>query len=261
MVFEHLKVTPLQRATSRWANQVVDAIELAYSLGKRGDPDAPYKQLYGYYGYFFNDLFVAGRRVLKDGDPITLYNIEEPAKEAITQAIDRSKVDLIAQYTSDIPRKRKIEEEIKDRVSSIEEKVVKIRMDEYGNVGVIIAEPIDVYGYVRVRPTDPEEELEHVSDIVDTGVVSPPITILTPPTGKSIDVRRAYLSTNSTSGEIILRFANSKKVITVLWPSTFGFAIVPAIRVVGNVDEPIELTWSDLTAGAKIFYVINYKEA
>ena len=202
MVFEHLKPKPLTRITSSWGAQVVDAIELCYGLAKRGDPDKPYYMFYGYYGYFFNDLYVQNRRVIKDGDPISIYEIQEPAKTRITEAIDASKqlgdistdLDLIKDYTGesrDILRDRvsrylelvygrsvSIESytgeiksiaresrdmlssiksdtsEIKVHTSEIRDKVVKIDMDEYGRVGVIIAEPIDEYGRVRTSVED-----------------------------------------------------------------------------------------------------------
>jgi len=41
-------------------------------------------------GFFTDNVFVQGRRVLKDGDPITVYDIAEPAKTRITEAIDAS---------------------------------------------------------------------------------------------------------------------------------------------------------------------------
>jgi len=135
MVFEHLKVRPGQRATSAWANTLIDILEMLYGLGRRGEPDNPFHELYGYYGYFFYDLYVQGRRVIKDGDPINLYDIFEPAKQKITQAIENS---VLTQYMGDV-----------------REKIVKISVDEYGNIGVRIAEPLDEYGNIRTAPYTP----------------------------------------------------------------------------------------------------------
>lgn len=135
MVFEHLKVRPGQRATSAWANTLIDILEMLYGLGRRGEPDNPFHELYGYYGYFFYDLYVQGRRVIKDGDPINLYDIFEPAKQKITQAIDQS---LLTQY-----------------MRESRDVVVKLNINEYGDIGVRIAEPLDEYGNIRTAPYAP----------------------------------------------------------------------------------------------------------
>jgi len=153
-VFDRLKVTPLSRATSVWANEVIDALNLLYGMAEErvtyedlknlkqdikpaeagkylvGDEGREWLAIYGYYGFFDNNVFVQGRRVLKDGDPITLYDISDLAKSKISQAIDQTKT--------------------KEFIGEIRDKMVKLRMDEYGNVGVIIAEPIDEYGRVKV---------------------------------------------------------------------------------------------------------------
>jgi len=149
-VFENLKVKPLQRASSTWANALVDAVEQVYWLGKRGDPDTPFEELYGYYGYFFDNVFVQGKPVIKDGDPISIYDIQEPAKESITQAIDQSKVAIIEDYSKNLTSLPTIE----SYTSQIKDKVVKVRMDEYGNVGIFIAEPLDEYGRLPVSVED-----------------------------------------------------------------------------------------------------------
>ncbi|PNV81835.1 MAG: hypothetical protein C0179_00675 [Fervidicoccus sp.] len=169
MVFESLKVVPKQRITSLWANTLVDAIELAYNLGRRGDPDYPFSQLYGYYGFFDQALFVQGRPVIKDGDPISLYDIFSYAQQKITSAIDSARItstsDLIRLYTQEsrdilgalyekTPSKADVLEAIETSITSmyireVRDKLVAIAVDEYGNVGIRIAEPLDVYGRVK----------------------------------------------------------------------------------------------------------------
>jgi len=148
MVFEHLKVKPKQRATASWANAIVDAIEQAYWLGKRGDPDYPFKMLYGEYGFFSQDLFVQGKHVIKDGDPVNIYDIFPPARETIRESIDAS---IITQYMGDV-----------------RERVLKLRMDEYGNIGVTISEPIDVYGRVVVSVEDAFKPVHASAKVVAT---------------------------------------------------------------------------------------------
>lgn len=162
MAFNHLKVRPLQRATSSWANAIVDALNMLYDIGQEsvkysdlshlpydivpdadntrdlGDPARAWRDIYAHYGFFSDNVYVQGRRVLKDGDPINLYDIFEPAKEKITQAIDAS--SQIA--------------ETKSYVAEIRDKIVRINMDTYGNIGVVISEPIDEYGRVRTIVED-----------------------------------------------------------------------------------------------------------
>jgi len=240
MAFEHLKVRPGQRATSAWANTLVDILSQAYWLGKRGDPDHIFHEFYAGYGYFYYDLLVQGKRVIKDGDPVNIYDIFDPAKYKITQSIDQS---LLTQY-----------------VRETRDVVVKLRIDEYGNVGVVISEPLDVYGNVKVSPRDIDEDLLPASGIIDTGAQSSPVTVITPSPGKRVDVRRAYVSTNSTGGKVYVKFQNTGRLITAIYPSKYGFAVVPAIRIVGDVDEPVVIEWSDIDTGAEISYFINYKE-
>jgi len=291
VAFEHLKVKPLQRATSAWANAVVDALNQLYGnyqeVYRRGTAEDPWEMFYGGYGFFENNLFVQGKPVIKDGDPINLYDIFEPAKQRITQAIDQS---LLTQYTResrDVLSQVRFDEYGRVKVASVidyiseatkqrlaqavdqslltqymresRDVVVRLSMDEYGRVGVIITQPLDVYGYVRTHPYDLDEELEDATNIIDTATATSPLTIITPPPGRAIDVRRTYLNTNSTGGEIYVRFKNSGKVISALYPAKFGFAIMPAVRVPGPVNDEVIIEWSGLDAGAKIVYLINYK--
>jgi len=206
MVFETLKVKPLQRAASSWANAVVDAIEQVYWLGKRGDPDTPFCEFYGFYGYFFNNVFVQGKPVIKDGDPISIYDIFQPVQQKITQSIDNSlltqytskissitsnltfdeaknlmvalgkpvnvydisdyvktkisqsidstttaqNVSVIAQYSQNLGKLITIEQYVRDT----RDRVIQLKIDQYGNIGVIIAQPLDAYGRIPVTVED-----------------------------------------------------------------------------------------------------------
>lgn len=134
MVFESLAWRTGERLSSSKLNAMVDALEQIYWLGIRGTLNVPFDYLYGYYGYFFNDLLVQGKPVIKDGDPVNIYDLFEPAKQKITQAIDGS---LLTQY-----------------MSGTSNKVVRIRMDAYGNIGVIISSPLDEYGRLPVSIED-----------------------------------------------------------------------------------------------------------
>ncbi|MHC1593720.1 MAG: hypothetical protein ACXQT2_00180 [Methanotrichaceae archaeon] len=283
MAFEHLKVRPLQRATSAWANSVVDALNQLYGqweeVYKRGTAEDPWEMFYGVYGYFEQDLYVQGKRVIKDGDPVNIYDIFEPAKERIRQAIDESKVpsESTLQALYGAVAKESLQRDIRDAVSQlyglesyymprIEEKVDVIRdriakayMDPYGRWGVIIAEPLDEYGRVLVSQRDLDAELLHAGGEIDTSTATSPVEIITPPPGRAIDVRRAYVSTNSTGGRIYVKFKNSGKIITVIYASKYGFVEIPAVRIPGDPDDPVVIEWHDLDAGAYVFYSINYR--
>jgi len=92
MVFESLRWRPGERVSSVKLNAMIDAIEQTYSLAKRGDPDTPYSELYAGTGYFSDNVYVRGKPVLKDGDPITVSDLGDDAKQKITDAIDASQL-------------------------------------------------------------------------------------------------------------------------------------------------------------------------
>jgi len=95
---------------------------------------------------------------------------------------------------------------------------------------------------------------------IDTSVDTSPKTVLTPSSGKRIDIRSVYLSTNSTAGEVEIKFPTSNKLLGKIYASKFAMVALDSIRITGGVDEPVQVSWSGLDTGAKIFYVIRYKE-
>ncbi len=161
MVFEHLRVKPGMRITSAWGNAIVDAIEKAYGFGVTsvkyedlarlgydivpdadnlrdlGSEERAWAEVHAHRGVFREEVLVQGRPVIKDGDPITVQYIGEPAREAITRAIDEARISRLA----------------------------SIRIDEYGNVGIIIAEPIDFYGRVRTVVEDAYEPVSARTEV------------------------------------------------------------------------------------------------
>ncbi len=48
-----------------------------------GGPDRAWSELWAYIGYFNDNLFVQGKQVLKDGDPVQVYQFLPPAKDVI----------------------------------------------------------------------------------------------------------------------------------------------------------------------------------
>jgi len=95
---------------------------------------------------------------------------------------------------------------------------------------------------------------------IDTSSATSPVDVLTPTSGKKIDVRSVYIATDSTAGEIVAKFKNSGKLLGKIYCSKFAMVTLAGVRIVGDVDEAITIEWSGLDSGAKIFYVIRYKE-
>jgi len=98
------------------------------------------------------------------------------------------------------------------------------------------------------------------TDEIDTSTATSPVTVLTPSAGKKIDTRSVYIATNSTSGEIAAKFQNSGKLLGKVYCSKFAMVRLDSVRIVGDTNEPVVIEWSGLDTGAKIFYVIRYKE-
>jgi len=99
-----------------------------------------------------------------------------------------------------------------------------------------------------------------VSGEIDTSTDTSPKVILTPSSGKAISTRGVYIFTDSTSGEISVYYTNSGNIIAKIYCSRYYNVTLPAIRFDGGTDESISISWSGLSTGSKIFYMISYKE-
>jgi hypothetical protein len=153
------KGTEILRSTE-W-NLAVAALDELYGWLTSGTRDIYVDELFARSGYFETRIISEGRPVILDGDPITVYQFGDIAVNQITYAIDRSsylaeisenlgriygQLDLIAQYTRDS-----------------RDVLVRLRIDEYGNIGVKISEPLDEYGRVLISfPNDLLEEYKSV---------------------------------------------------------------------------------------------------
>jgi len=159
--YDRLYVKPFTRATSAWANAVVSALnelderisevgtpfdpehlteniipeyDLALDIG---DPTHRFYAYYGYLGFFDGDLYVQGKRVIKDEDPVNIYDIFPPAQDKIEEAFydalssSEPRVDVAVILD---PARQTIEQAFYDALSR----------------GIIIAGPTDQYGNVRV---------------------------------------------------------------------------------------------------------------
>ena len=264
MVFEHLRPKTKTRITSLWGHQLVDALELLYGMTKRrltlenlrslssdllpsinkyynlGILGKEWNILAANYGYFQSNVFVQGKPVLKDGDPIT-----------------------VADFGVDAYYKLKtLTESVKDSIDRIYGKIKPINIDEYGRVGVILFEFMPtalqqlLYGTFNVDIHGTEEG---VADEIDTSIASSPVTIVTPPSNRRIDTRGSYLATDSDTGRVVMRFRDSGKKIAILYADKFKAITMPQIKVTGDLDDPVIVEWSGLASGAHIFYSLRYK--
>jgi len=88
------------------------------SLGAQG---RAWLDIYGYYGFFNANVFVQGKPVIKDGDPITISDLGDSAVSKITQAVS-SGTSVATQY-----------------LGKIWDKWSRVSIDQYGNIGVVVA--------------------------------------------------------------------------------------------------------------------------
>ncbi|MEM0460115.1 MAG: hypothetical protein QXZ31_09640 [Thermofilaceae archaeon] len=116
--FGFLRPRSQTRITTVWGNALVDVLNMLYGRSLLGE----FTNLRANYGYISEALYVAGKPVIKDGDPITVSDLGYDAQVKITGAIEGAS---ITGYMRDIHGK-----------------LVQLSIDEYGNVGVVVAKPV-----------------------------------------------------------------------------------------------------------------------
>jgi len=151
-----LRYKGTERLTSREWNAVVDALNDLYGRVATGTQDIYVDAVYGNTGYFSRQVYVQGKPVIKDGDPVSIYQFFDPAVSQMVYAIEGSRatrdLDVISQYTKDS-----------------RDVLVKITFSPYGNIGVKIAEPLDLYG--RVATAAPQELLDEFKPVSASGSI------------------------------------------------------------------------------------------
>jgi len=110
VAFDHLKPKPATRITAAWAHALIDVLNLLYGWLASGREDINVDEVLANYGFFNRGVFVEGKPVLKDGDPIAIYDIFDYARDKIAAAIDLARISKLA----------------------------NVYLDGYGNVGVAI---------------------------------------------------------------------------------------------------------------------------
>lgn len=255
MVFEDLYVKPGQRATSRWANSIVSALETLYGYGTRGNPDNPFTNLYAQYGFFSGNVYVQGKPVIKDGDPVNIYDIFEPARESIRQAIDEATVT--------------------PTVQDIDAYLRRIYMDSYGRLGVLILEPRDNKGNLPTTPDYdtlvnaiqnalvkffplPEDVTSH-AEYINTNNYTPPVELITVDSNHYIEIFGIAIQTTATSGRIRVYIGQTAERIVAMLVRADQTLVLPFIRYKGDPGESLYLDWSDAVTGYVISLVVTYR--
>lgn len=126
--------------------------------------------------------------------------------------------------------------------------------------GATIQVPVDIQGQAVVLDVDTLNTESTVTAEIDTSTESSPYTLLTPSSGKAISTRGAVIQTDSTAGEIAIKFANSGKIIYKIYCSKFYGNPAPRMNLTGDADESVVVEWSGVSSGAKIFVLLTYKE-
>jgi len=290
---------------SSWGRGVVEALDILYYEGavsydglihrslkpdkdllyNIGFPDARIKEVHAGTGYFSQDVFIQGKRAIKDGDPVNIYDIFEPAREKITLAIDYSKLydvtgGIDAKLAEILQRF-----DVKLSEATAREKITQAvdYSKLYSVTGDINVKLSEILQRFDVKLSEVKSQLEdklyqiyeRLCDVllVDTlkterttsGIKIAVATqgyeyILQPTPGRRISTRSWLLHSDSTSGIIKMRFPNSGKILGALFCSKQGFVMHNACNITGYEDEPVLLEWSDLAPNSNIFYQITFKE-
>jgi len=189
-------------------NAAVDALNDLYGWLTDGTKDINVDEVYARAAHFRERIDCEGRPVILDGDPISIYQFYEIAKQQITDAIDKSRqlsniVGNLSQIYGKLPSapdvtnaidnarvtgySLDIREYTRRTAATIEtyapklvtieqytretrDVLVRIKIDEYGNVGVKIAEPLDEYG--RVAVSTPRELLDEFKPVSASGSIT-----------------------------------------------------------------------------------------
>jgi hypothetical protein len=180
MSWRGLRYKGTERLLSREWNAVIDSLNDLYGWLTDGTKDINVNEVYGRTAHFRERIDCEGRPVILDGDPISIYQFYDLAKSQITEAIDKS--SLLSRAVSDLdqiygklPSKEDITKSIDSALVTQYTKesrdvLVRLSINEYGNVGVRITEPLDEYG--RVVVSTPKELLDEFKPVSVSGSIS-----------------------------------------------------------------------------------------
>jgi len=126
--------------------------------------------------------------------------------------------------------------------------------------GSEIQVPVDIQGQSIVLEVDTLGTESSKSGEIDTSTDTSPVTVLTPSSGKRVDTRSIYISTDSSAGEIEAKFPSSNILLGKIYCNKFAMVTLEQVRFQGDIDEPIQVSWTGVDNGAKIFWFTRYKE-
>lgn len=261
-------------------NTLVDAVDELYAYGPAsigrdlvptqdarfdvGREDRRFNNVYALFGHFSEQVTVQGKRVLKDGDPISIAYIYQQAKQTITEAIDEAKItphtESIDYYIQQIKSEL---EQIKTKLDDVGARVKLLETQAKQDLKDIIAQSLFyVYILAQAKALDVDTLRTEQGDswFIDTEVETSPKLLVSPSLGKRIATRSWSIMTDATGGDIFIRFANTMKVIGWLPASIRRFAGKDRIIIRGERDEPIFAYWEGVSAGARILIQLAWKE-
>jgi len=115
-------------------------------------------------------------------------------------------------------------------------------------------------GQKQTLDVDTLKTEEGDSWFIDTSIESSPKLLVSPSLGKRLATRSWSIQTDSSAGEIFIRYANTLKVIGWLPASKYTQAGKDRIIIRGEKNESIFAYWQDLSTGAKILIQLAWKE-
>ncbi len=212
-------------------------IPYAPSIVDVGSAYKPFRNIFADYGYFNENAFIQGKRVLKDEDPIYIADVFPVAQRKITYAIDDSYYVRLVLSAN---------EKLADMLLELE--ALKLKTDQ---IYERLHETLDV----DVLSTE-----STASDLLRSVATEGEKIIITPSYGKRISSRSWHIQSTSTSGLIALIFPNTGKYIGVLMCARGFWTGNNRCNVYGDVNEPVKLFWEGLSVNSDIFWQVAYKE-
>jgi len=94
---------------------------------------------------------------------------------------------------------------------------------------------------------------------IDTSTATSPQTVVPAVADKAIEVRGILIETNSTAGVVTASFPTSNITVAKLYADAVKMINIESTKIRGNRGEPLQITWSVLSVGAKIFYIVRYR--
>jgi len=123
----------------------------------------------------------------------------------------------------------------------------------------ILKDKLPLTDFFPLLSVDPLTYDYTVANEINTGTATSPQTVIPATADRAIEVRGVVISTNSTSGTITVAFSQSGAVIKYYCSTYTRYIVIDNIKIRGNKNEALQISWSGLSSGALIFYIIKYR--